>query len=182
MCLNLLADIFGSSKGTDVFGKEAIKSQSWFQRQLWPLPNWGNLREVWHWEVPAAHTRTHTSHVPYEVLVGLLGVPLLPLFACLHLRQQRLPVRLIGLDDVFELLHEEQLQHSLVRVQVCQLEQLPLQDVVIPDVKERRVTVPLKLPFGLVWRSISHFFVTKILLFGKMFFQGFSIQYLQTLK
>lgn len=28
MCLNLLADIFGSSKGTDVFGKEAIKSQS----------------------------------------------------------------------------------------------------------------------------------------------------------
>lgn len=96
------------------------------------------------------HTRTHTSHVPYEVLVGLLGVPLLPLFACLHLRQQRLPVRLIGLDDVFELLHEEQLQHSLVRVQVCQLEQLPLQDVVVPDVKERRVTVPLKLPFGLV--------------------------------
>lgn len=93
---------------------------------------------------------THTSHVPYEVLVGLLGVPLLPLFACLHLRQQRLPVRLIGLDDVFELLHEEQLQHSLVRVQVCQLEQLPLQDVVVPDVKERRVTVPLKLPFGLV--------------------------------
>lgn len=51
---------------------------------------------------------------------------------------------------MFELLHEEQLQHSLVRVQVCQLEQLPLQDVVVPDVKERRVTVPLKLPFGLV--------------------------------
>lgn len=29
--------------------------------------------------------RTHTSHVPYEVLVGLLGVPLLPLLASLHL-------------------------------------------------------------------------------------------------
>lgn len=28
MCLDLPADIFGSSKGTDVFGKEAIKSQS----------------------------------------------------------------------------------------------------------------------------------------------------------
>lgn len=26
--LNFLADIFGSSEGTDVFGKEAIKSQS----------------------------------------------------------------------------------------------------------------------------------------------------------
>lgn len=77
------------------------------------------------------HAHAHTSHVPYEVLVGLLGVPLLPLFACLHLRQQRLPVRLVGLDDVFELLHEEQLQHALVRVQVCQLEQLPLQDVVV---------------------------------------------------
>lgn len=78
---------------------------------------------------------TYTSHVPNEVLVGLLGVPLLPLFASLHLRQQRLPVRLVGFDDVFQLLHEEQLQHSLIRVQVCQLEQLPLQDVVIPDVK-----------------------------------------------
>lgn len=27
-CLDFLADIFGSSEGTDVFGKEAIKSQS----------------------------------------------------------------------------------------------------------------------------------------------------------
>lgn len=26
--LDILADIFGSSEGTDVFGKEAIKSQS----------------------------------------------------------------------------------------------------------------------------------------------------------
>lgn len=87
--------------------------------------------------VAARHPRcTHTSHVPHEVLVGLLGVPLLPLLASLHLRQQRLPVRLVGLDDVFQLLHEEQLQHALIRVQVCQLEQLPLQDVVIPDVKD----------------------------------------------
>lgn len=72
-------------------------------------------------------------HVPYEVLGGLLGVPLLALFAGLHLGQQRLPVRLVGLDDVLQLLHEEQLQHALVRVQVSQLEQLPLQDVVIPE-------------------------------------------------
>lgn len=40
---------------------------------------------------------------------------------------------------MLELLHEEQLQHALVCVQVCQLEQLPLQDVVVPDAKERRV-------------------------------------------
>lgn len=88
-----------------------------------------DLREAWRRDVPAAHTRA--SHVPYEVLVGLLGVPLLPLLTGLHLRQQRLPVRLVGLDDVLQLLHEEQLQHALIRVQVRQLEQLPLQDVVI---------------------------------------------------
>lgn len=73
------------------------------------------------------------SHVPYEVFGGLLGVPLLALFAGLHLGQQRLPVRLVGLDDVLQLLHEEQLQHALVGVQVGQLEQLPLQDVVVPE-------------------------------------------------
>ena len=73
------------------------------------------------------------SQVPYEVLGGLLGVPLLALFADLHLGQQRLPVRLVGLDDVLQLLHEEQLQHALVRVQVGQLKQLPLQDVVVPE-------------------------------------------------
>lgn len=28
VCFDFLADIFGSSEGTDVFGKEAIKSQS----------------------------------------------------------------------------------------------------------------------------------------------------------
>lgn len=28
VCVDFLADIFGSSEGTDVFGKEAIKSQS----------------------------------------------------------------------------------------------------------------------------------------------------------
>lgn len=72
------------------------------------------------------------SHVPHEVLGGLLAVPLLLLLAGLHLGQQRLAVRLVGLDDVLQLLHEEQLQHPLVRVQVGQLEQLPLQDVVVP--------------------------------------------------
>lgn len=72
---------------------------------------------------PPSHTFTHSSHVPHEVLVGLLlRVPLLPLLPGLHLRQQRLPVRLIRFDDVLELLHEEQLQHPLIRVQVGQLE------------------------------------------------------------
>lgn len=89
--------------------------------------------------VPAAHT--HTSHVAHEVLAGLLGVPLLPLFASLHLGQQRLSVRLVRFDDVLQLLHEEQLQHALVRVQVGQLEQLPFQDVVVPDVTEKRLKV-----------------------------------------
>lgn len=73
------------------------------------------------------------SHVPDEAVGGLLGVPLLALLAGLHLGQQRLPVRLVGLDDVLQLLHEEQLQHALVGVQVGQLEQLPLQDVVVPE-------------------------------------------------
>ena len=36
--LNFLADIFGSSEGTDVFGKEAIKSQSGFQRETLTAP------------------------------------------------------------------------------------------------------------------------------------------------
>lgn len=95
------------------------------------------------------------SHVPYEVLGGLLGVPLLPLLAGLHLGQQRLPVRLVGLDDVLQLLHEEQLQHALVRVQVGQLEQLPLQDVVVPGggggCISNCITIISKLP---LW--ISH--------------------------
>lgn len=34
---------------------------------------------------------------------------------------------------MLQLLHEEQLQHALVGVQVGQLEQLPLQDVVVPE-------------------------------------------------
>ena len=49
-----------------------------------------------------------------------------------HLRQQGLTVGLVGLDDALQFLHEEQLQHALVRVQIHQLEQRPLQDVVIP--------------------------------------------------
>lgn len=92
-----------------------------------PLPARGNLSEAWRCGMAAP------SHVPYEVLGGLLGVPLLALFEGLHLGQQRLPVRLVGFDDVLQLLHEEQLQHALVRVQVGQLEQLPLQDVVVPE-------------------------------------------------
>lgn len=90
------------------------------------------------------------SHVPHEVLGGLLGVPLLALLAGLHLSQQRLPVRLVRLDDVLQLLHEEQLQHALVGVQVGQLEQLPLQDVVVPvgggGGVSYRVTTPSEPP------------------------------------
>lgn len=36
---------------------------------------------------------------------------------------------------MLQLLHEEQLQHALIRVQVRQLEQLPFQDVVVPEGK-----------------------------------------------
>lgn len=62
----------------------------------------------------------------------LLRVPLLPLLPLLQLAEQRLPVGLVQLHDALQLLHEQQLQHPLVRVQVGQLEQLPLQDVVVP--------------------------------------------------
>lgn len=95
--LNFLADIFGSSEGTDVFGKEAIKSQSRFQKETLTAPKlWRPQRGV-----AVRHPEcTYTSHVPHEVLVGLLGVPLLPLLAGLHLGQQRLSVRLVGFDDV----------------------------------------------------------------------------------
>lgn len=62
----------------------------------------------------------------------LLRVPLLPLLPLLQLAQQRLPVGLVQLHNPLQLLHEQQLQHPLVRVQVGQLEQLPLQDVVVP--------------------------------------------------
>ena len=74
------------------------------------------------------------SHVDRVAVGGrvLLGVPLLALLASLHLGEQRLAVRLVRLDDALQLLHEEQLQHALVRVQVHQLKQLPLQDVVVP--------------------------------------------------
>lgn len=72
-----------------------------------------------------------------EVLAVLLGVPLLPLLAVLQLCEQGLPVGLVQLHNALQLLHEEQLQHALVRVQVCQLEQLPLQDVVVPGVAQR---------------------------------------------
>lgn len=66
-----------------------------------------------------------------KVLAVLLGVPLLPLLAVLQLGEQRLPIRLVQLHDPFQFLHEEQLQHPLVGVQVSQLEELPLQNVVV---------------------------------------------------
>lgn len=61
----------------------------------------------------------------------LLGIPLLPLLAMLQLGEEGLPVRFVQLNDPFQFFHEEQLQHPLVRVQVRQLEELPLQDVVV---------------------------------------------------
>lgn len=67
----------------------------------------------------------------------LLRVPLLPLLPLLQLAEQRLPVGLVQLHDALQLLHEQQLQHALVRVQVGQLEQLPLEDVVVPRAQRR---------------------------------------------
>lgn len=61
----------------------------------------------------------------------VLGIPLLPLLAVFQLGDKSLSVGLIQLDNLLQLLHEEQLQHSLVRVQVSQLEELPLQNVVV---------------------------------------------------
>lgn len=143
MRLHSRADIFGSSEGTDVFGKrgneESIRISKGKTRTA-PLPP-TNLREGVAVRHPT-HTCTHASQIPHEVLVGLLGVPLLPLFASVHLGEQRLPVRLVRLDDVLQLLHEEQLQHALIRVQVGQLEQLPLQDVVVPDGDKQMLMVP----------------------------------------
>lgn len=61
----------------------------------------------------------------------LLGIPLLSLLAVFQLGEKSLSVGLVQLNDLLQLLHEEQLQHSLVRVQISQLEELPLQNVVI---------------------------------------------------
>lgn len=61
----------------------------------------------------------------------LLGIPLLPLLAVFQLSEKSLSVGLVQLHNLLQFLHEEQLQHSLVRVQVSQLEELPLQNVVI---------------------------------------------------
>lgn len=55
-CLDFLADIFGSSKGTDVFGKEAIKSRSSSQEERLHRSQTVETSEVWQRDVP--------SHVP----------------------------------------------------------------------------------------------------------------------
>lgn len=141
--------IFGSSEGTDVFGKrgneESIRISKGNKPRTAPSPSPPPLpppqTSERAWQRDSQHAR-HASQIAHEVLVGLLGVPLLPLFASLHLGEQRLPVGLVRLDDVLQLLHEEQLQHALVRVQVGQLEQLPLQDVVVPDGEEQTLMVP----------------------------------------
>ena len=65
----------------------------------------------------------------------MLGIPLLSLLASFQLGEKGLSVGLVQLDNPLQLLHEEQLQHPLVRVQVSQLEELPLQNVVISVVK-----------------------------------------------
>lgn len=66
------------------------------------------------------------SHVVREVFGWLLSVPLLPLFAHVEFGEQRLAVSFIRFNDALQLLHEQQLQHALIRVQIHQLEQLPL--------------------------------------------------------
>lgn len=104
--LHSRADIFGSSEGTDVFGKrgneESIRISKGKTLDC-PPPHKPQRRRG----SATLNTRTHASQIPHEVLVGLLGVPLLPLFASVHLGKQRLPVRLVRLDDVLQLLHEE---------------------------------------------------------------------------
>lgn len=77
------------------------------------------------------------SHVLREIFGWLLGIPLLPLFARVEFSEQRLSICFVGFDDTFKLLHEEQLQHPLISVQIHQLEQLPLQDVVIPETQHK---------------------------------------------
>lgn len=75
----------------------------------------------------------------------LLGIPLLPLLAMLQLGEEGLPVRFVQLNDPFQFFHEEQLQHPLVRVQVCQLEELPLQNVIVSVPIEKTITyMPLR--------------------------------------
>lgn len=66
-----------------------------------------------------------------KLVAMLLGIPLLSLLAVFQLGEKSLSVGLVQLNDLLQLLHEEQLQHSLVRVQISQLEELPLQNVVI---------------------------------------------------
>ncbi len=57
MCLGFLADIFGSSEGTDVFGKEAIKSQSWFQKESLTAP------KLWKPQRGVAGSETSPLHI-----------------------------------------------------------------------------------------------------------------------
>lgn len=63
----------------------------------------------------------------------MLCVPLLSLLAVVKLSQESLSVRLVGLDNPFQFLHEQQFEQALVSVQVCQLEELPLQNMIIFD-------------------------------------------------
>lgn len=61
----------------------------------------------------------------------LLGIPLLPLLTVFQFSEKCLSIGFIHSDNLFQFLHEEQLQHALVGVQVSKLEEFPLQDVVI---------------------------------------------------
>lgn len=71
-----------------------------------------------------------------KLVAMLLGIPLLSLLTVFQLGEKSLSVGLVQLNDLLQLLHEEQLQHSLVRVQISQLEELPLQNVVISVIKQ----------------------------------------------
>lgn len=61
----------------------------------------------------------------------LLGIPLLSLLAIFQLCEKSLSVGFIHFNNLFQFFHEKQLQHSLVCIQVSQLEEFPLENVVI---------------------------------------------------
>lgn len=89
-------------------------------------------RSLWY-EGVCVVVRGYSSHVLRKVFGWVLGVPLLPLFAYIEFGEQGLAVRFIRFNNAFQFLHEQKLQHALICVQIHQLEQLPLQDVIIPE-------------------------------------------------
>lgn len=71
----------------------------------------------------------------------LLGIPLLSLLAVFQLCEKSLSVGFIHFNNLFQFFHKKQLEHSLVGIQVSQLEEFPLQNVVIPVLKHNHTYV-----------------------------------------